>query len=266
MGWEEVEPQWQQLAAEVTLKDSPRNLLQALLVAEDDDARAKEPATSTTALTEDEVIGNLFTVLLAGQDTTASTLAWTLYLLSKHPAVWRRLVAEADELAARADVSDVDPAPAYPFADACAAEAMRLHPVAPLHYLEACREATLGDVLLPQGTYLFCLTRLGAVDPANVPEPGKYLPERWLDVEHDGSLKRLAMPFGAGPRMCPGRGLAMLEMRMVLTMLAHHFELADVRTEHGGPPAERMAFTVHPEPLRMRLEERRTSTAAIAGR
>jgi len=142
---------------------------------------------------------------------------------------------------------------------------MRLHPVAPLHYFEACREATLGDVLLPKGGYLFCLTRLGAVDPAKVPEAGKYLPERWLDIEQNGTLKRLAMPFGAGPRMCPGRGLAMLEMRMLLTMLARHFELAEVRTEHGRPPAEHMAFTVHPEPLRMRLKERRTSAGATTG-
>ena len=248
----------QQLARDPTLKNSPRNLLQALLVAEGDDSGGEKPTTSpTAALTEDEVIGNLFTVLLAGQDTTASTLAWTIYLLSEHPPVWRRLVAEADELVARTGVSDADPVSAY--AQACAAEAMRLHPVAPLHYFEACREATLGDVLLPKGTYLFCLTRLGAVDPAKVPEAGKYLPERWLDVEAEGSLKRLAMPFGAGPRMCPGRGLAMLEMRMLLTMLARHFELAEVRTEHGRPPAEHMAFTVHPEPLRMRLVERRTA-------
>ena len=56
--------------------------------------------------------------------------------------------------------------------------------------------------------------------------------------------------------MCPGRSLATLEMRMLLAMLARDFELAEVRTEHGRPPEERMGFTVHPEPLRMRLQER----------
>jgi len=61
-----------------------------------------------------------------------------------------------------AGAPDHETAPAFPFAQTCATEAMRLHPVAPLHYFEACRDTTLGDVLLPKGTYLFCLTRLGA--------------------------------------------------------------------------------------------------------
>jgi cytochrome P450 len=208
------------------------------------------------------VTGNLFTVLLAGQDTTASTLAWTIYLISRHPAAWRQLVAEADESGARGGAAGGEPLPELPFAEACAAEAMRLHPVAPLHYFEAREDTTVGNVHVPQGTYLFCLTRLGAVDADRVDQADEYLPERWLDLERSGPLKKLSMPFGAGPRMCPGRSLAMLEMRMLLSMLARDFDLAAVTTPNGSPPRELMGFTVHPEPLRMRLSERRLASQA----
>ena len=246
-----------ELAADESLRAAPTNLLQALLAAQDDDASGGDaPAAAAAALSDDEVIGNLFTVLLAGQDTTASTLAWTIHLLREHPVAWQKLVAEVDACLPATDSPAPAAIPQLPFAQACASEAMRLHPVGPLHYLEACRDTTVSDVSVPKGTFLFCLTRLGAIDSARLPDADRFVPERWLDAAQESALKRLSIPFGAGPRMCPGRSLATLEMRMLLAMLARDFELAEVRTEHGRPPEERMGFTVHPEPLRMRLQER----------
>jgi len=249
----------EQLAHDPGLRAAPWNLLQALLAAQDDDARDDGTASPSApaTLSDDEVIGNLFTVLLAGQDTTASTLAWTVYLLHRNPAAWSRLRAEADAAAPAGDVPADAGVPRLPFARARASEAMRLHPVGPLHYLEACHDTVVADVAVPKGTYLFCLTRMGAVDADKLPQAGEFMPERWFDPEHEHALKRLSIPFGAGARLCPGRTLAMLEMRMLLSMLARDFELADVSTAHGRPPQERMGFTVHPEGLRLRLEERR---------
>jgi cytochrome P450 len=246
-----------QLSGDAAMRRAPSNLLQALLAAQDDDGREEGSSAPARALTDDEVIANLFTVLLAGQDTTASTLAWTLYLLHGHRDAWTRLVAEADAAARPASPPPGEAIPQLPFAQACANEAMRLHPVAPLHYLEACRDAVVGDVAVPKGTYLFCLTRVGAVDAAKLPRAKEFIPERWSDPAQEHTLKRLSLPFGAGPRMCPGRSLAMLEMRMLLSMLARDFELVDVATRHGGPAVERMDFTVHPENLCMRLQARR---------
>ena len=65
------------------------------------------------------------------------------------------------------------------------------------------------------------------------------------------------MPFGAGPRLCPGRYLAMLEMRMVLGMLARNFELVEAGTADGSPPTEKLAFAMSPVGLRMRLAVRK---------
>ena len=70
------------------------------------------------------------------------------------------------------------------------------------------------------------------------------------------SLQKASMPFGAGPRMCPGRYLAMLEMKMVLATVARNFELVEVSTEDGSPPRERFAFTMSPMGLKMKVVAR----------
>ena len=69
--------------------------------------------------------------------------------------------------------------------------------------------------------------------------------------------KRAAMPFGSGPRMCPGRYLALLEMKMAMAMLLASFDIQAVDTPDGKEAQERMAVTMNPVGLSMRLRERR---------
>ena len=65
------------------------------------------------------------------------------------------------------------------------------------------------------------------------------------------------MPFGAGPRLCPGRYLAMLEMKMVMAMLLADFDIQSVTTPDGGDAREQLHFTMAPVGLRLRLAARR---------
>jgi cytochrome P450 len=241
----------QRLVDEPRRREEPADLLEAMLVARDTDG---------SALSEEEILGNVLAILVAGEDTTANSLAWTLYLLCRHPEAWRRLVDEADAvLGAAALPGSVEQVRALPFAEACVNEAMRLHPVAPLIFLDALHETRVRDVQVPAGTTLFCVMRPGAVDEARLEQALAFVPERWLAGDGGlaaGSPKRVSMPFGAGPRLCPGRYLAMLEMNLVLALLARNFELLEVGTDDGAPPAERMAFAMFPVGLRMRLAER----------
>ncbi len=246
----------ERIAANPGLAERPTNLLEAMLAARDADGGT---------LSEAEVAGNVFTMLLAGEDTTANTLAWTLYLLHTHPGTWRAVVAEVDAaLGADAIPRSVQAAGGLALVEDCSNESMRLRPVGPVSYVENNATTEIEGVALPAGTFVICLMRSGAVDAGAATDAAEFRPSRWRAAA-DGELganagdRRLttaSMPFGAGPRVCPGRYLAMLEMRMVLATIARNYQVLEVGTEHGAPPRERLAFAMSPVGLRMRIKAR----------
>lgn len=237
----------QRLQDDPARRERPTDLLEAMLAARDADG---------SALTEEEVAGNVLTVLLAGEDTTANTLGWAIWLLHEHPDDWRALVAEVDAALGDARLPpSFDAARGLASIEASVGEAMRLKPVAPLLFMEANRETALAGFRLPPGAVVFCLMRRAALDARLAEDVADFRPGRWQDGA-ERAVQKASMPFGAGPRLCPGRYLALLEMKMVLGMLARNFELLEVGPEGGGVPGERMAFTMFPVGLKMRLAER----------
>jgi cytochrome P450 len=102
--------------------------------------------------------------------------------------------------------------------------------------------------------------RRDSVSDDYVPQAAEFRPERWLAGEAPGqaagAAKRISMPFGAGPRICPGRYLALLEMKMAMVKLLGYFEIAGVDTRDGGEAEERLSFTMTPVGLRLRLRIR----------
>jgi cytochrome P450 len=248
----------ERMAQDPRLRQHPSNLLEAMLAAQDADKGG---------FTEEELIGNVFTMLLAGEDTTANTLCWTLYLLHTNRGAWDELVAELDrQLGGDPFPRSFEAARGLDAAERCANESMRLRPVAPIFFMENNRPATLDDIALPAGTFVICLTRPPAVDRLASDDAAEYRPSRWrqeaggaAEAEASASpraLLKASMPFGAGPRMCPGRYLALLQMNMVLATLARNYELLEVATEDGSPPQEQFAFTMFPLGLRMRIRAR----------
>ena len=147
-----------------------------------------------------------------------------------------------------------------PFVDACINETMRLKPVAPIIVLQPKRDTVVSDIEVPKGTLLMCLMRAGATDERRFPGARSFEPERWMDGPMRGaaanSPKRVSMPFGAGPRLCPGRYLAILEMKMVIAMLLSGFDIESVTTPDGREAQEHLAFTMFPVGLRLKLAPR----------
>ena len=252
------------IEAQPRLREQPGNLLEAMLAAGDRD---------TGALSEQELLGNVMTMLLAGEDTTANTLVWALHLLHGHRPVWQGLIEQVDASLGEATMPEsFDQARGLNFIERCVLESLRLRPVAPLIFLESNAETVVDGVAVPEGTLAVCVMRnLGAGASTGAAEPkdtGEFRPDRWLQTpppaseaadprsSSHGAINKASMPFGAGPRTCPGRYLAMLEMKMVLSMVARNFELIDVGNDEGSAPQERLAFTMFPVGLRMRLRER----------
>ena len=241
------------LVANPALRAAPRNLLEAMLVAADQ---------AGSGVDENDVAGNVSTMLFAGEDTTANTLAWTIYLLHQHPAALASARDEVQRLAP--DLATLEPAQLdrLVFLEACANEAMRLKPVAPFLGLFSLRDTVVADVAVPAGTLLWCVMRHDCVDEQRFPNALGFEPQRWLEGADKPADKRAAMPFGAGPRMCPGRYLAMLEIKLALVMLLGRFEIQSVGTQAGGEPREHMSFTMNPEALLMRLRQRQPAVGA----
>jgi cytochrome P450 len=146
------------------------------------------------------------------------------------------------------------------YLEACAHETMRLKPVAPFQVLEALKDTVINDIRVPSGTGVWCVMRSDSVSEKHFPNAQAFEPERWLNdgssTHAASSAKRVSMPFGAGPRVCPGRYLALLEMKMAMSMLLANFDIVSVGTDDGSDPAERLAFTMMPVGLRMTLRPR----------
>ncbi|MYM35677.1 cytochrome P450 [Duganella sp. FT94W] len=233
------------LAVEPARREHPANLLEAMICAADEGG---------SGVTDDAVAGNVATMLLAGEDTTSNTLAWMLYLLQHNPAAMRQARDEVLRVAPDPDKLTIEQVDALDYLDACAQEAMRLKPVAPFIPLEALRDSVVGDVRVPKGGLVWCVMRNHSVSESHVPDAAAFQPERWLRRGEGAINKHVSMPFGAGLRTCPGRYLALLEIKIAAAMLLSSFSIESIDTEDGQQPEELMAFTMSPIGLRMRLQ------------
>jgi cytochrome P450 len=235
------------LEAEPSRRTQPANLLEAMIAAADEGG---------SGVDDHDVAGNVLTMLLAGEDTTANTLAWTIHLLAYHPEALQRAQQEVRSQVGDLAAVDIDQIGALDWLDACASEAMRLKPVAPLQLVQAVHATEIGGVAIAENSVVFGLMRHATLSEAHFPDAQAFRPERWLAPDVRSSAKRVSMPFGAGPRMCPGRYLALLEIKLALAMLLGHFEIESAAPPGGGAAAERLAFSMGPVGLQLRLRER----------
>ena len=115
----------------------------------------------------------------------------------------------------------------------------------------------VGGFHLPAGTAVFLLTRYGGLHEPAFTDASQFQPERWLTASmepHPGHTPQALMPFGSGPRVCPGRHLALLEIKTVMAMLGRNFTLTKPA---GTPPVgEHFAFTMKPTHLRLQVRHR----------
>ncbi|MET0681414.1 MAG: cytochrome P450 [Burkholderiales bacterium] len=237
------------LEREPGLRARPGNLLEAIIAAQD---------AETGAFSDREVLGNALTMLLAGEDTTANTISWVIHFLVRHPDVHARAREEVDRVLGGADrPADYTSTEALRFVEAVAHEAMRHKPVAPFLAFEPYEDVELGGVKVPAGNVVYLLTGKVANEEKNFADARAFRPERWLEgggQTHPGHDTRAFLPFGAGARFCPGRHLAMLEIKMVIAMLCRNFEVGPVAD--AAAVEEVFSLTMRPENLFVSLRRR----------
>jgi cytochrome P450 len=199
--------------------DTQRSDLLSLLLQARDEADG-------TGMTDQQLRDEAMTLFLAGHETTASALSFTLYLLALHPEVEKRLLGELTAVLGGRTATMAD-LPRLVFTEHVLMEAMRLYPPAYAFGRLAKVDCELGGYLIPRGTTIILSPWLSHRDARWFPDPLAFRPERWEgDLLH--KLPRYAyFPFGGGPRLCIGNQFAMTEAMLVLATLVPrcHFEL-----------------------------------------
>jgi cytochrome P450 len=239
-----------EMKAHPQLREHPENMLQALIAARDEHA---------SEFTDAHVIGNAITMVFAGEDTTSNSIGWLLDFVSRMPPVAVKLANEADAMLGKSRVlSDIAALDHLPYLDATNNETMRLKPVAPLLGFQNVADMEIAGVLVPANTQILACSRLASEWSNEFPNYTEFVPERWLGSEEmagGDDLKRKIFPFGGGPRFCPGRFLALAEIKMVMTMVARNFVLS--RIDNAPPVKEAYTFTMGPNRLPIRMELRK---------
>ena len=223
-----------------------RDLLAVLL-----EARDEEGVPLTGAEIGDEVA----TFLLAGHETSANALAWSLALLSAHPWARRRLEDELDAVLGDRDPDAADAA-ALPWTRAVVAEALRLYPPAWTVERDTLADDDVAGTPVPAGSLVAISPYLVHRHPAFWPDPAGFDPDRFMPGGSAGSGRhRYAfIPFGGGRRACVGAAFAELETALVLATIARRFRL---ELTARGMPAPMAQVTLRPgRSLPMRLRRR----------
>jgi cytochrome P450 len=224
---------------------APRHALEAMLLQQ-----------QALQLGDDDIVANVLTLLLAGEDTTAHSLAWTLPYLAADRNLQARLHRQARAALRGAPVCpDHAALQQLQGFEHLALEALRLRPVVPFNVYEPVADTVVGDVRVRARTKLFFINRPALTDPARFADPQRYDPARWQAGTNQGAHDvRAFLAFGAGPRVCPGRHLATVEMRLVLSMLLCHFEV-ELATD-ARSIQEVNALTMMPDRMPVRLHPR----------
>jgi cytochrome P450 len=230
-------------AAEIAAGTAPDDLATKIM-------QTPDPQTGQRFDTE-EMVDQVAIFFLAGHETSASALAWALYLLATHPDAQTRVAAEAATLPDTADFAALS---RLKFTRDVFRETLRLYPPVPMMVRETTKPETLRDRPVAPGAqivlspwHLHRHERIWA-------NPDGFDPDRWSREETRACARDAYMPFSAGPRVCTGAGFAMVEGTLLLAHLVRAWRFTALPDELPVPVAH---LTVRAQNgIRLMLEKR----------
>jgi cytochrome P450 len=191
------------------------DLLSTMLLAEDAEG-------GTGRMDDTQARDESVNLLLGGNETTATALAWSLHLLSRSPEVLASARREVLEVTAGGPLGAAH-LPRLSFVEAVFKEAMRLYPPAYLLPREAIEDVTIGGYDVPRGAIVHVALYVTHHDARWFPDPEAFVPARF--EAEDSFPKGAYLAFGAGPRGCIGRGFAMMEGVAALASIVRRVDL-----------------------------------------
>jgi cytochrome P450 len=207
--------------------------------------QARDPQTGQ-GMESDQIIAEVLTLVVAGHETTASTLSWAWYLISQHPEVEQKL---ADELDSFCNFDDLTK---FSYTKYILEEVMRLYPAGWLVTRRALHDDRFGEYFVPSGTEIYIAPYFIQRHPDLWAEPDHFNPDRFRPENSKHRPKLAAIPFSSGPRNCIGSHFARVEMQIHLMTIAKHLKLKYNQTrplelEAGVNLRNKYDFIMHPE-------------------
>jgi cytochrome P450 len=188
---------------------------------------------NATTIARDQIVS----LIVAGHDTVASALSWSLYWLLEKPEIMEALRAEI------LSVSDFAAIEKAPLLDAVCLEALRLVPTVEIVSRQAMQDIQIGNYLISKGTLVSPCVYLLHRNEKLFPKPTEFMPERFMNRQF--ALHEY-IPFGGGLRRCLGANLGLLEMKAVLVALLSNFDIEPFAIERVKP--QRRNVTIAPSP------------------
>jgi len=212
------------------------DLLSMLLLAQDEEG-------DNGNMTDLQLRDELMTIFLAGHETTANALTWTLYLLSQHPEVESSLFHEIDSVigSRKPTFSDVGE---LRFTEMVFSESMRLYPPAWAIGRLAKVDSLIGGYLVPQKSLVIVSQYVTHRDERYYENPLVFDPQRWAPEVRESRPAFAYFPFGGGPRRCIGEGFAWMEGILLIATLAQQWKF---RLVPNHPVALKPVVTLRPK-------------------
>jgi cytochrome P450 len=183
-------------------------------------------------MSQRQVVHEILTLIIAGHETTASTLNWAWYLLSQHPQVEQRISQEVASLSV-SDVPSLEDLTKFTYTRQVLEEILRLYPALWLMTRRARRDDQLGDYFVPAGTEIYIPPYFIQRHPDIWENPNRFDPDRFDPARSEKRHPVATLPFSVGPRNCIGELLARVEMQIHLMTITKHLRL---RYEDRTPP------------------------------
>ena len=222
------------------------DLLSMLLLAQDTEGDG-------TGMSDLQLRDEAMTIFLAGHETTANALTWTLYLLSQNPDVEQRVHAELDAALGRR-LPSADDLAALPYTRMVLAESMRLYPPAWIVGRRAMGPFEANGYTIPARSIVLLSQYVMHRDERWFPEPDRFDPDRFLPERQAERPKFAYFPFGGGPRVCIGEQFAWMEGIILLATIVQRWKL---RLVPDHPVALQPIITLRPKHgMRMIVESR----------
>lgn len=182
---------------------------------------------------DDELLDELMTLIVAGFETSANTLNWVWYLLAGHPDVEERVLEEARAVMPGADAATAENAAAMTYTQQVLEEALRLYPPVWLFTRRAEKDDQLGSFAVPPGTDIYLSPYILHRTDQYWPDPDRFDPDRFALASAD-KKERPYFPFSLGPRRCLGEYFSFLEMKVHIGLLLQRFRMTRLDDRDPG--------------------------------